>query len=248
MLETDSLTQYLPLSKREWRRTLLAMEKGIDGPKGTPREEDITQSWHSHYRVLSSHSTAIAALSSWESYILGGRQTKRQSYSPPPLWPPLLIQRHSPLLLFQAWSSTMAEFDASSPAHTRMLPSSSGLWKIAFLVKSLHAEPALRVWTGRQEQTMSSAASVSWVQVSSITTHCKQLRFLSVGVKEKVMSTSQQTQTTQDIGSGKSQAYRHRCSSQSSPSLWKQIACSAFLGIAHNLIHYPKTVAFHLER
>lgn len=39
----------------------------------------------------------------------------------------------------------MAELDASSPAHTKMLPSSSGLWKMAFLVSSLQVGPALKV-------------------------------------------------------------------------------------------------------
>lgn len=79
----------------------------------------------------------------------------------------------------------MAELDASSPAHTKMLPSSSGLWKMAFLVSSLQVGPALKVWTGLAEHTTSSEASVSGVQVSSIRTQRTHGLLLPAGQSKK---------------------------------------------------------------
>lgn len=80
----------------------------------------------------------------------------------------------------------MAELDASSPAHTKMLPSSSGLWKMAFLVSSLQVGPALKVCTGLEEHTTSSEASVRGLQVSSIMTQRTQGLFLPAKVKREL--------------------------------------------------------------
>lgn len=80
---------------------------------------------------------------------------------------------------------TRAELDASSPAHTKTLPSSSGLWKMAFLVSNLQVGPALKVWTGLEEHTTSSEASVSGLQVSSIITQRTHGLFLPAWQKIK---------------------------------------------------------------
>ena len=60
----------------------------------------------------------------------------------------------------------MVELEASSPAQTSTLPP-AGLGNTAFLVSSLQEEPALKVWTGEQEQ-----AGPCWV--SSISTQRSQ--------------------------------------------------------------------------
>lgn len=54
---------------------------------------------------------------------------------------------------------TRAEFDASSPVHTRILPFFPGCWKTALLVSSLQVGPPRNVCTGWQEQTGSPASS-----------------------------------------------------------------------------------------
>lgn len=47
----------------------------------------------------------------------------------------------------------MVELLASSPAHTSVAPSPAGLLKTLFLVSNLQEDPAVKVWTGEQEQT-----------------------------------------------------------------------------------------------
>lgn len=52
----------------------------------------------------------------------------------------------------------MVELEPSSPAHTRV-ESVAGLLNTAFFVSNLEDEPAMKVWTGEQEQTGAWAAS-----------------------------------------------------------------------------------------
>lgn len=54
---------------------------------------------------------------------------------------------------------TMVELDPSSPAHTSVELSLAGLLNTAFFVRSLQEDPAVKVWTGAQEQTGVWAAS-----------------------------------------------------------------------------------------
>ena len=65
----------------------------------------------------------------------------------------------------------MVELEASSPAQTSMAPP-AGLGNTAFLVSSLQEEPALKVWTGKQEQAgPCSEEEAGWgARVSSMST------------------------------------------------------------------------------
>ena len=68
----------------------------------------------------------------------------------------------------------MVELEASSPAQTSRAPP-AGLGNTAFLVSSLQEEPALKVWTGEQEQAPPGREpcreGTSWgARVSSIST------------------------------------------------------------------------------
>lgn len=52
----------------------------------------------------------------------------------------------------------MVELEPSSPAQTKVV-SVAGHLKTVFLVSNLQDEPAVKVWTGEQEQTGAWAAS-----------------------------------------------------------------------------------------
>lgn len=66
----------------------------------------------------------------------------------------------------------MVELEPSSPAHTRV-ESVAGLLNTAFFVSNLEDEPAMKVWTGEQEQTGTWAASWWALRLSSIRTQRK---------------------------------------------------------------------------